>query len=238
MFRYFCLLAATILFQFPLMAQFPGPEVHKEWEFSLFGGASFLDDGTFLTPVEGLEIPRNVGIDYDSGYLVGVRVTQNLGRHLGAELEYSFANQPLGFQDIQPSLPALDLDQRIHSILYNILIYPLDRSSRWRPYGSIGGGTALYQLDPDSEIDALNEGLDLKDQWKFAFAVGGGLKYMLHDQWGVRFDVRDQITGVPDYGLPRTAEVDQGEIGPALRPQGNFHNWQVSLGLIYGWSRR
>jgi hypothetical protein len=46
---------------------------------------------------------------YASGYQIGVRVTQNLGEFAAASLEYNFANQPLRFTNLTPTVQSLSL---------------------------------------------------------------------------------------------------------------------------------
>jgi len=207
---------------------------HEEWEASFFGGFASVGDQSSLTPVEGQSSARSVGLDYKNGYLLGARVTQNLGDTFGAELEYSFADQPLDFINLRPSLPKLSVKHNIHSIVYSVLVYPFDQSGRLRPYGTIGGGTSFFYIGKDSKNQAATQGIVLKDRWKFAFSFGGGVKYLLTNKIGVRLDVRDQITGVPNYGLPDTsASLPGGELGAAFRADGRAHNWIVNVGLNY-----
>ena len=220
-------------------AQSQKPPRHTEWEASFFGGFAAANDQTSLTPVEGENEARKVGLDYKRGYLLGTRLTQNLGAYLGAELEYNFADQPLTFINLRPDLPTLDVKHDIHSIIYSILFYPFDRSGRLRPYGSIGGGTSYFHIRKQSKNDAAAEGIVLKDRWKFAFSFGGGVKYLITNKLGVRVDVRDQIAGVPNYGLPDTSPVlPGGAIGAAFRADGQVHNWMVNVGFNYYWGNQ
>lgn len=211
--------------------------VHKRWEVSFFGGASFFSDKDLFTPVEGQDDVRLVGLDAKSGWSGGLRITENLNHHVGAELEYAFANQPAQFRNLRPGFPATPFDQSVHKISYSLLLYPLDRYQRYRPYGSLGAGASYFQVDADP--GGALQGVDLKSRWKAAFSYGGGVKVHLRDQWGARFDFRNHVTGVPDYGLPRTAPVLPGGVtGPALRPEGRIQNWQLSLGFLYTWGER
>jgi opacity protein-like surface antigen len=229
-------LVTLILAEGQISAQLLQPPAHREWEISVFGGVASAGDTSSLTPVEATSSGRIVGLEYKSGYLLGVRITQNLGQNLGAELDYNFANQPGAFVDLTPSVSRLDLHHNTHSLVYSLLYYPLDRSSRLRPFATLGGGASLFNVSGDSKEKAASEGIALSDSWKFAFSFGGGVKYLLVGPLGVRFDIRDQITGVPDYGLPNTAPLVMGENpGAAFRPDGKLHNWLVNLGLSYTW---
>ncbi len=225
-----------ILLQCQVLAQYPRYQQNKKkWEFSFLTGLSTSGDRSSATPVTGEDTTRTVGLDYASGYLIGVRVTENLGERFGAELEYSFANQPLAFQNLLPSLPRVDLDHREHSFDYNILLYALPPSSKIRPYAVAGIGACFYQIEGSSKDLALSEGLSLRDRWKLAGTWGGGLKYFVTDKWGVRLDIRDQITGVPDYGLPHSSASFQGVPGVAFKPDGVLQTWQFSGGFLVVW---
>lgn len=227
-----------ILLQCPLLAQYSQGYVQqqKKWEFSFLAGVSSSGDQTSSTPISGQELTRNVGLEYASGYLVGFRITENLGEHFGAELEYSFANQPMAFRNLRPNLPRLELDHREHSVVYDVLYYPLPRSSRIRPYALAGIGACFFQIDGDSMDDALSQSVSLRNRWKLAGTWGGGVKYFITDKWGVRFDIRDQISGIPDYGLPHVAPSFQGVSGPAFKPDGLLQTWQISAGVLVVWN--
>ncbi len=214
----------------PAQVRSPDPD---RWEISFFYGVSSTGDKVSATPVDGQELPRLVGLDFASGYQAGFRITENRGRYFGAELEYGFANQPMAFVDLRPGLGRLDSDHRIHSLMYSVLFYPTEWDSRLRPYVSAGVGTAFYQVTGDSKAAASVEGIGLRDRWKLAGSWGGGVKYRINPQWGVRVDLRHQITGVPDYGLPRRSSTFQGSITPAFNADGVLSNWQFSTGVFF-----
>lgn len=208
-----------------------GPE--RKWEVSLFAGHNSVRDKSMATSASGIDVFRLVTLDFNPGMLAGVRVTENRGQHFGAELEYSFANQSLALREVRPGLARVDLGQSIHSLNYSVLYYVLPRTSRLRPYASAGVGVALYHLDGNDVAAAEVEGLSLKSSWKFAGSFGGGLKYRLNERFGFRVDFRDQITGVPGYGLPKVAPSFQGNIGAGLNNQGTLHNLQFSGGMVF-----
>jgi opacity protein-like surface antigen len=210
------------------------PPAENKWEISLFGGGSFRGSDTYDTPVQG-GLSRAVGLDFADGYLVGARVTENLGERFAAELDYTLSNHPLQFSNLRPDLPTLNVNHRVHNLTYNVLVYSRDRDARIRPYGAFGPGVSLFDVYGDGERQALAQGLNLQDSWKFSFSFGGGAKARMSRNWGVRVDIRDQMTGVPGYGLPRTAAA-----GPeaGFRPDGLLHNWQLSLGFMYTFSVR
>ncbi|HXK62608.1 MAG TPA: outer membrane beta-barrel protein, partial [Acidobacteriota bacterium] len=229
----YLLIIISGLFCFPLMAQAPFSYRNDKWELSFFTGSSHRGDDIYVTPLEGGGT-RDVGLRFASGYLIGGRITENLGQHFGAELDYSLSNQPVQFRNLAPLIPAVNFDHRVHSIAYTVLFYGLKRKNRIRPYAAIGPGISLYDSFGDLEGVAATKGLTLKDRWKAAFIVGGGVKFRVGEQVGLRFDVRDHITGVPDFGFPERGTAQD----PGFRPEGQLHNWQFGVGVFYSFSGR
>src|SRR5215831_8510117 len=178
------------------------PELH-DWEASGFAGGSFGGNFELSTPGDTVGSVRVVGIHYSSGLQLGARATNNLNNFWSTSLEYSFANQPLRFTNILPDVPSLSLSQNVHHITYNALYFPVRPEHRFRPYATAGTGAALFYITGGSKSDASALGLSLRDSWKFAFNWGGGFKFEIEDPCALIFEVRDQITGVPSYGLPR-----------------------------------
>lgn len=208
-------------------------QTDNKWEVSGFFGFGGAGDDVFVTPVEE-GTTQEVRLDLEQSYVLGLRITENFGQYLGVELEYSFTNQPLLFQDLSPTLPFLALDHKVHKLAYSVLFYGMRRQNRIRPFGSIGFGTSFFQVSNNSQDDALRQGVDLKNRWKLAFSFGAGVKLRLAPGWGVRADFRDQVTGVPDFGFPSQAPLlEGGGTGPGFRADGVLHNWQTTVGFIY-----
>jgi opacity protein-like surface antigen len=218
-------------------AQAPPPPEHRQWEVTGFGGGSFIGGFQFPTAIIGspAEASRTVGMHYASGYQAGIRVSQNFHDFWAAALEYSFANQPLRLTNLSPEVQSLSLSDFIHRLSYNVLYLPAAPERRFRPYGSIGAGAALFFIAGDSKEDAAAVGVPLRDDWKFTFNWGGGFKYLVHDQVAIGFDVKDQISGVPSYGLPHSATLKEGRYIPGISRNGLMQNWQFNLGIAFQW---
>jgi hypothetical protein len=209
-----------------------------EFEASGFAGGSWAGNLHFPTSVSGsaLETSRTVGVRYGSGYVVGARVNQNVNDYWGAALEYSFANQPLQFTNLSPTIQSLSLGQTVHHFLYNVSYIPLGGFERFRPYAQAGGGATLFYIHGDSRDEALALGVYVRDSWKFTVNWGGGFKYMVDDQTALLFDVKDSISGVPSYGLPSAAQVINGQFQPGLASSGRLNIWQVNFGVAFRWN--
>ena len=208
-----------------------------EFEASGFAGGSFAEDFHFSTPVSGStqETSRTVGIHYGSGYQVGARVNQNLNDYWGAALEYSFANQPLQFTNLSPTVQSLSVGQTVHHFLYNVSYIPLGGWERFRPYAQLGAGATLFFIHGDRD-QALASGVYLRDSWKFTANWGGGFKYMVDEQTALLLDFKDSVSGIPTYGLPSAAQVVNGQYQPGIGSTGRLNIWQVNFGVAFRWN--
>jgi opacity protein-like surface antigen len=209
---------------------------HREWEVTVFSGTSAGATREFPTSVLGSDqgLSRTVRMHYNSGWLLGARANQNFGDYWAAELEYSFANQRLNFDGLLPG-QSLAFTNYLHNVSYNATFLPLPRTSRFRPYADAGIGFGLFFIPKRSEKDALANGIHLRDSWEFLFNWGGGLKYLVADQFAITFDVRDRLSRVPSYGLPESARIINGQFQPGMASHGALQIWQFNLGFTYQW---
>ena len=116
----------------------------------------------FLTQVSGdTPTATTVGMHYASGYLIGLRIAQNLGDFFASDLEYSFANQPLRFINLTPDIPSLSLGHSVQHFSYNVSYLPLPLEKRLRPYGSLGVGAVSYHISKGSKNEAAAMGVGL-----------------------------------------------------------------------------
>jgi len=218
-------------------AQGQYPLSHRRWELSAFGGTSIISDQVFATPVAGADQQSSmpVGMQFNSSWLIGARLSESMGDFWGAEFEYSYANQPLRFTNLKPDLPALSLNQGVNTFAYNFIFFFTDPYKRVRPYAIAGIGTSLFHIHGSSKSVAAAAGIPLGDKWTFVFDWGGGVKYLFHDHWAARFDFSSHLGTMPDYGLPSSATIVQGQFIPGMAASGVLQNWTFSAGIGYQW---
>jgi hypothetical protein len=221
------------------LAQTPASSLphHREWEASGFTGFAFAKDYKFRTVVSGNDQESSgvVGMQYESGYRVGGHVGQDFGRFLGADLEYSFTDQPLRFTNLSPSAQSLYLSHFVHSLIYNVSFSPRTPDKRFRPYVGAGAGALLFYVTGESKAEALKLGIGLRDSWEAAFNFGGGFKHLVADRFALTVDVKSRLSRVPTYGLPRSAQLVDGQYQPALSVRGLMHSWQINFGVAHQW---
>lgn len=218
-------------------AQQPYSSENREWGATGSAGYTFARNYHFLTPVIGsdTESSRTVGMRFKPGWLVAVRVTQNVGEHASADLEYSFADQDVTLTNISPTVPSFHFTNATHDMAYNWSYLPLSRSKRFRPYGLLGAGAVLFWVPGSSSREALALNFNLRSSWEFLANAGGGLRYLVMDHFALALDVKDRISRVPSFGIPRAAQVVDGQFQPGMSKHGVFNNWQISFGATYQW---
>jgi opacity protein-like surface antigen len=219
------------------LAQTQYPLSHRRWEFSAFGGTSIIKDQVFTTPVTGSEQQSSVqvGAQYGTSWSLGARLSESMGDYWGAEFEYSYSNQPLRFTNLTPSVPALSVNQSVNTFAYNFTFFFTDPYKRLRPYAIAGIGTSLFSPYGSSKSQAAAAGVNLGNSWTFVFDWGGGVKYLFHDHWAARVDFRSHLGTMPDYGLPSSAGIVQGQYVPGMAASGTLQNWTINGGIAYQW---
>jgi hypothetical protein len=227
----------VLTFARPAVAQ-EGPSLeHRQWEATGFTGGNFTTNFRLPTVVSGSdqESSRTVGMRHASGYQIGASITDNFKEFWSGDLEYSFGHEDLSFTNLSPALQSLSLTQYAHRLSYNVSYLPLPPIKRFRPYGAVGAGTALYFLPGQSKEIAFSNGLNLRDSWVFLVNCGGGFRYLLRDQFAFTLGVRDQLSNVPSYGLPDTTIVVNGQYRPGMHTHGVAQSWQIHFGLSFQW---
>src|SRR5262245_269765 len=210
---------------------------NREWEATGFAGYGFARDFQFSTPVTGSasETSRIVGVHYAPAWVVGARATQNLGDYASADVEYSFADQDLTLTNLSPDIPSFHVTQAIHNMSYNISFLPRPRSKRLRPYGVVGVGAVLFWIPGQSSREAKALNFNLRSSWEFLGNAGGGVRYLVMDQFALTFDAKDHISRLPSYGIPVSTRVVDGQYHPGLSRHGILNNWQINFGFTYQW---
>ena len=230
-------LAFVLISSSPVFGQISSGLEHYQWEVTGFGGSVSENTMDFVTSVRTAagDTSRTVGMKYESGYQAGARVTDNFASWWAADLEYSFANQPLQFTNISPTVQDISLTHNIHDLSYSILFLPLSERSRFRPYVKAGLGGTLFYIHGGSKREAEGLGLTLQDSWKATFNVGGGLKFLVSDRFAVTFDARDFISDIPSYGLASSAQITNGVFEPGMATDGLLNRWGLTIGFAYQW---
>jgi outer membrane protein with beta-barrel domain len=172
-------------------------------EASLSVGRSIFTDKT----IGDLGVQGSVQetLKLGDGLRISARFSINNWRFLGHEFGYGYDRSALDFGSAGKS------GMSIHQGFYDFMAYATPEGSFIRPFVCAGGGFSSF-FPPGTSAFSGN------GFTKFGYNYGGGVKVKLSPIYGLRFDVRDYVSGKPF-----------GDFIPNVR--GKLHNIEVSAGI-------
>lgn len=196
-----CCLLATVF----ATAAFP-----QSAELGISAGYGALNDNSISVQ----EIPQLAGRDtyaLSNGVRVGARMAFNPRAFTGHEISYSYQHAGLDFLQTGEGATTGTQDLgsvRAHHMYYNYVLHATPSGIPVRPFVTGGGGFSSFFLPGLSSLSGRGD-------TKFGYNYGGGVKFNLF-MYGVRFDVRNHVTGKP-FGryLPNVS--------------GSLHNLEFSI---------
>lgn len=176
----------------------------------LSGGASVLANKNIGSPYsEG----QTSDVQMSSGFRVGIRLDYNSAGHIGHEVQYAY-NRTNFTDNTGTILPeAGSAGMAIHQFGYNVLYYAraTREESKVRGFATAGFHLSDFVLPSSAGI----AGSSVRPGGN----VGGGLKIRLSPLFGFRFDVREYVTGKPNWNgllVDRRGPLSQTEISAGL----------------------
>ncbi len=139
----------------------------------------------------------------NNGIRIGSRLAINTWQFLGHELSYAFQRSGLQIGGVNSG------GMSIQNFYYNFVVHATPQGTAVRPFVTAGAGFSTFFPPGISSFSGAGT-------TKPGVNIGGGLKFKLRDRYGVRFDVRDHVTGKP-FGLPGSS--------------GSLHNVEYSAGF-------
>lgn len=166
------------------------PALPQSAELGISGGYGSLGDNSLstLTPA-GTSIREEYTLS--NGIRVGGRMAFNSRAFLGHEIAYSYQHARLGFLSAGgETAGSQDFGAvRAHHMYYNLVAHATPTGTRIRPFVTGGGGFSSFFLPGISSFSGYGN-------TKFGYNYGGGLKFNFFS-YGIRFDVRNHVTGKP-----------------------------------------
>jgi opacity protein-like surface antigen len=235
-----CSAAVVILLSvYPAMAQYSNPRV------TIFAAGSFPTGDRQFVLVSTAPVQGNVPIgpfesELAKGAKIGGRFNLDLTDVWAGEASYSFGSNDLritemfGFVPPGQSAREREFDVHFHEFLVNGSYYFFPPDREWRPFATAGIGLKRYSpTDGAKEAASTNFLLGptrISSDTEFAFNFGGGVEARITENIGLRFDLRDHLTGTPRFGLP-TEPLNPG--GVYYPVKGVLHTWEIAIGGVY-----
>ena len=164
------------------------------------------------------------GGDVDANFTYGASLAWMPEGIFGAEVDFQFTPDALGFSDAFPNLDLDTFDDSARSVMGNVIVgIPFGGTSGlgFRPY--VVGGLGYMTLNVSDELEDLD--LFQDDTKAFAIDVGAGATGFFTDNVGVRGDVRWYRGFVDDDNI----------ISPRLDDFQNFDFWRATGGVTFRW---
>lgn len=167
------LITLTLLSIASLSAQ--GAEAGVYVGVSQFGNADLGDVGFTAQPVTG-----------ENGFKAGARLSLN-AIFTGHELSYGYERHKLkvGSQD--------EADANVQQFYYNFVVHLTPKPTPIRPFVTVGAGASSFSPTAQGIFETAG------GETKLGVNYGGGVKVKLGPLLGLRFDVRDHVTGKPNF---------------------------------------
>jgi hypothetical protein len=165
------------------------------------------------------------------------RLTLDLTKHFSIEGVYGFGTSNLKVTNSTNTPQTIGYGTREHEVQLNALQFFTSSGSHLRPFLTTGLGDAHFTPTSAAITAASNQFLDSSAQIgatnQISFAIGGGIEARSRSRLGLRFDVTDHISAVPNFGLPQSSSGTGGAFYPV---SGIVHNIQVEAGIVlYLW---
>jgi opacity protein-like surface antigen len=182
----------------PLIAAFIGlalglPASAQEAEIGITGGYGLLRQGQ-LASFGGSEGGSTL-VEYTDGIRIGARMSFDFRGYFAHEVSYAWQRSKFREttnSDMNRTQTVSETSSQIHNYSYNFTAHATRRDSRVRPFVTGGVGATAF-------IPPGYSALQVRGQTKLGYNYGAGVKFLLSDKYGIRFDVRDHSTGKPFF---------------------------------------
>ena len=148
---------------------------------------------------------------------------------------YTYAPNVAHFKRLTTPASSLDLGVKLQNVGVNALYYLNDdETHRIRPFLSVGGGWAIFQLTELSkqivEDPLRGNAPDMNNSLEIAFNYGAGFKAKLRNWIGIRVDAKGIVGRNPSFGLARNSSDPNATVFPAT---GAINTGEVSAGFVF-----
>jgi hypothetical protein len=191
----------------------------QQFELGAAGGFGFSTDATVKRGSDSATAGLKPGPAF------GVFVVQNMYKHLGGEIRYTFQMDDL---KVSRGGSEATFTGQTHALHYDLLYLAGSRDSRVRPFVAAGGGVKVYR-GTGGQHASQNLGqfvaLTQTQEIKPLISFGGGVKMKLGGRLNLHVEARDYLTPFPTKVI---APVPPSTVG------GWVHDFVPLVGLSFG----
>jgi hypothetical protein len=203
----------------------------KKYRFEFFGGVNYPLQKNFQISYPQTSQTLKGTQHFSAGGRGGVRFGIDGARHWGQDYAYSYAANT---SRIVTGNGTFSFTNHFHEASTNVLFYPLNLEKTRVHFFVTGGVGALWVVINKGALqEALNPGQaglgTLKNEVKFSFNAGAGVRFRINDRFGLRVDMRDYMSSALRYGLPASSDDPNAIVFPVEHA---FHQILASVSLV------
>ncbi len=208
-----------------------GAAEEKKYRFEFFGGASVPVDKKFAIGYPQTTRQINGSHEFSPGARGGVRLGIDGARHWGQDYTFSYGSNA---SKIVTDKGRFAFTNHFYEASTNVHWYPWNIENRNVHFFLTAGLGAMWvTINRPALQEALNPAQagigELKNEVKFSFNAGAGVRVRLSDRFGVRFDVRDLMSPALRYGLPESSQDPNAIVFPV---ENTFHQLFGSISFV------
>ena len=177
--------------------------------------------------------PNVFDTQFQNGAKLGLRGAVNIREHWGVEATYSFSADGLQITQVAPAT-VQNFGVHIDEFTGNALFFFTGHERLLRPFLTAGLGGSHFSPTDNAKLMAttnfLGQRAVITGSSEFDFNFGAGIEARPWDHFGVRFDLRDHVTGFPSFGLPQNAT---GANAPFFPVSGRVQDVELTAGFVY-----
>ncbi len=203
----------------------------KKYRFEFFGGVNYPLRKNFQIGYPQASPPIKGTQAFSAGPRAGVRFGIDGARHWGQDYTYSYAQND---SRIETSDGRIAFTNHFHEASSNVLFYPGNIEKHKVHFFMTGGLGAMWVVvNTNTMQSTLNPAETLlgpfRNEVKFSFNAGAGVRCRLSERYGIRLDLRDYMSPGVRYGLPASSPIARVPVFPIENP---FHQLVGTFSFI------
>jgi opacity protein-like surface antigen len=176
------------------------------WYVKGFGGFTLPQDDDFKLNARDGSGSIDSGLNFDTGYTLGIAGGYEITPNIAVELEYAYRNAEADPKGVNSGKKKTESNAWMVNAIYNFT--PMGATGAWQPYAGAGLGAADLNLE---QIGSLGGG-DFDSDYNFAYQVIGGVAYNWTANWSMNmearfFGINDQDLENSDYSFKTTYQT-------------------------------
>jgi len=183
-----------------------------------FGGATWPQNDNSELDIRGVGtlIPDS-GLDFDTGYVLGIAGGYYIRPNVSAELEYTYRNADAELKGTNTDSHTTESNAWMANALYWFNPVGEGATSQLRPYAGGGLGAADFNFE---QVDGLVGG-DFDGDYEFAYQLIGGVAYDVNEKFTITTEVR--YFGISEQDIENDT----------LDFKNSYQTWDLLVGAVY-----